>query len=77
MNDVNNLLQTAIAETKHLKEGETFLVRDLFKGYLWNRLPIGSRLLLGSMFLSYIESHDCNISAADKGVSGQQRYLKR
>ncbi len=74
MADVNILLKTAISETKNLKEGEIFLVRDLFKGYLWNRIPRGDRLLLGSMFLSYVGSHDCHISVAEKGVSGQQRY---
>ena len=74
MNDVNSLLKTAVNETKKLKEGEIFLVKDLFKGYLWNRIPRGDRLLLGSMFLSYVVSHDCHITVAEKGVSGQQRY---
>ena len=54
MYDVDTLLKTAISETKNLKEGEIFLVKDLFKGYLWNRIPRGDRLLLGSMFLSHI-----------------------
>jgi hypothetical protein len=76
MYDVDTLLKTAISETKNLKEGEIFLVKDLFKGYLWNRIPRGDRLLLGSMFLSYIGMHDCQITVIDKGASGQQRYKK-
>jgi hypothetical protein len=28
------------------------------------------------MFLSYIGTHNCKISVADKGSSGQQRYQK-
>jgi hypothetical protein len=76
MGDVDTLLRTAIGETKQLMEGETFLVRDMFKGYLWNRIPRGDRLLLGSLFLSYVGSHDCRIALLDKGVSGQQRYKK-
>jgi len=76
MYDVDTLLKTAINETKNLKEGEIFLVKDLFKGYLWNRIPRGDRLLLGSMFLSYIGMHDCQIAVIDKGASGQQRYKK-
>jgi hypothetical protein len=75
MDDVNALLKTAVSETKNLKEGESFLIKDLLKGYLWNRIPRGDRLLFGSMFLSYIISHDCNISVLDKGASGQQRYI--
>ncbi len=71
MDDVNTLLKTAVNETKNLKEGESFFVKDLFKGYLWNRIPRGDRLLLGSMFLSSIGSHDRNISVLDKGASGR------
>lgn len=76
MGDVNTLLQAAIKETGSLEVGETFLVRDLFKGYLWNRISRGDRLLLGSLFLSYVGSHDCNIGVEKKGVSGQQIYRK-
>ena len=75
MNDVNTLLKTALSETKNLKEGESFLVKDLFKGYLWNRIPRGDRLLLGSLFLSYVGSHDSHVTVLNKGASGQQRYL--
>jgi len=76
MDDLNSLLKTAIDETSHVREGETFLVKDLFKGYEWNRIPKGDRLMLGSMFLSYIGTHDCKVTVSDKGASGQQRYLK-
>jgi len=76
MGDMNSLLQTAIDETKHVREGEIFLVKDLFKGYEWNRIAKRDRLMLGSLFLSYIGTHDCKVTVADKGASGQQRYLK-
>ena len=39
MNDVNELLNEAIKETANLKEEEIFLVKELFKGYEWNRIP--------------------------------------
>ena len=76
MNDLNTLLKSAVSETKNLKEGESFLVKDLFKGYLWNRIPRGDRLLLGSMFLSYVGSQACHIAVINKGASGQQMYKK-
>ena len=76
MGDMNSLLQTAIDETKHVREGEIFLVKDLFKGYEWNRIAKWDRLMLGSLFLSYIGTHDCKVTVADKGASGQQKYLK-
>nr|WP_321295692.1 DUF1413 domain-containing protein [uncultured Sphaerochaeta sp.] len=34
------------------------LVKDLFKGYEWNRIPKRDRTMLGSLFLSYIAAHD-------------------
>lgn len=77
MNDINALLKTALTEAKHLQPGETFLVKDLFKGYLWNRIPRGERLLLGSLFLSYVSMHDCQIKVTYKGASGQQLYEKK
>lgn len=46
MIDVNDFLNQTISETKNLAVGETFLVKDLFKGYMWNRIPRNSRLLL-------------------------------
>jgi hypothetical protein len=76
MGDVDTLLKSAIAESGKLEVGESFLVRDLFKGYEWNRIPRGDRLLLGSLFLSYVGSRDCHIAVIEKGVSGQQRYQK-
>lgn len=42
MIDVNELLEEAIRETENLNDGEVFLVKDLFKGYVWNRIPKGS-----------------------------------
>lgn len=47
MYDVDTLLKTAVDETSHVWEVEIFPVKDLFKGYLWNRIP--SRLLLCSI----------------------------
>jgi len=73
---MNTLLETALNETKNLKEGESFLVRDLFKGYLWNRIPKGDRLLLGSLFLSYVVNQDSDLTVIKKGASGQQLYQK-
>jgi len=53
MIDVNELLEEAIRETENLNDGEVFLVKDLFKGYVWNRIPRKDRLLLGTLFLKF------------------------
>lgn len=74
MLDVNELLNIAIKEAENLNRGEVFLVRDLFKGYEWNRISRSERLLLGTLFLNYINSSKGSIQAIEKTSSGQQRY---
>jgi hypothetical protein len=72
---VNDLLSIAIEETKHLKPGEVFLLRDLFKGYEWNRISRRNRLLLGTLFLNYIHTTSERIVPIEKTSSGQQKYI--
>lgn len=74
MPDVNELLNHAIKETENLKQGEVFLVRDLFKGYEWNRISRSERLLLGTLFLNYVNTSKASIQAIEKTSSGQQKY---
>ena len=74
MPDVNELLNNAIKETENLNQGEVFLVRDLFKGYKWNRISRSERLLLGTLFLNYVNTSKASIQAIEKTSSGQQQY---
>jgi hypothetical protein len=69
-------LEKAIIETENLNEGEVFLVKDLFKGYVWNRIPRKDRLLLGTLFLNRVNKMDGSLKAIDKTSSNQQRYEK-
>ena len=73
----NILLTEALTEIQNLNAGENFLVKDLFKGYLWNRIPINERLRLGMLFLNEIEK-DASIGVVkvSKTGSGQQKYTK-
>ena len=75
MLDVNELLEIAVRETQNLSIGEVFLVKDLFKGYEWNRIPRNERLLLGTLFLNHINKIGNNIRAVEKTSSGQQKYI--
>ncbi|TWH59393.1 uncharacterized protein DUF1413 [Desulfitobacterium sp. LBE] len=76
MSNVNELLESAIAEIEQLNTEEIFLVRDLFKGYEWNRVSRSNRLLLGTLFLNYIKTTDSGIVPIEKTSSGQQKYKK-
>lgn len=75
--DVNELLDEAIKETEKFNEGEVFLVKELFKGYIWNRILRRDRLLLGTLFLNQVNKMDGKgIKAIEKTSSNQQRYMK-
>jgi len=76
MPDVNTLLDMAIKEADNLFDGEEFLVKDLFKGYEWNRIPRKDRLLLGALFLNYVNKTNNKIIAVEKTSSNQQKYKR-
>lgn len=74
---MNPLLQQALSELLNLHSGETFLVKELFKGYEWNRISRSDRLNLGILFLNHIKNNpSLNISILDKTSSNQQQYKK-
>lgn len=74
---VKELLEQAIIEVRKLKNNEVFMVKDLFKGYEWNRIELNKRLRLGSLFLNEIESDpQLNVECFDKSSAKQQRYIK-
>ncbi len=74
MTNANYLLAKAIEETKYLNANEVFLVRDLFKGYEWNRISRSDRLLLGTLFLNYVHMSEADLEPIEKTSSGQQKY---
>lgn len=69
-----DLLVHAIEETKYLHTNEIFLVRDLFKGYEWNRISRSDRLLLGTLFLNYVHASRTHLKPIEKTSFGQQKY---
>lgn len=76
MYEMRNLLDSAIDETRKVNSGEKFLLKDLFKGYEWNRISRSDRLLLGTLFLNHVNTSEIDIQAVEKTTSGQQQYVK-
>lgn len=76
MPDANKLLEMAMKEVDLNKSGETFLVKDLFKGYEWKRISRSDRLLLGTLFVNYVNISKCGLKAIEKTSSNQQLYKK-
>lgn len=51
------LFEQAKLELCNLNVGESFALRDLFKGYEWNRLKQGEKSTLGTLFLNYVQAN--------------------
>lgn len=74
---LNNLFDIAVKATEDLTPNEEFIVKDLFRGFEWNRIPKGNRTKLGSQFFSYVNSDKCeNVIPLDKTAQNQQRYKR-
>ena len=72
---LNDLFEIAVKTINSLSPNEEFIVKDLFRGFEWNRIPKGNRTKLGSLFFSYVNSDKCeNVIALDKTAQNQQRY---
>ena len=52
------------------------MVKDLFKGYEWKRILRSDRLLLGTLFLNYVNTVSGVIKTIEKTSSNQQQYKK-
>lgn len=76
MANVNALLEIALSEIPNVKPNEIFLLRDLFKGYEWNRISRSDRLLLGTLYLNYVNTSNDEVTPIEMTFSGQQRYKK-
>lgn len=71
MPNVNELLDIAKVEISKLAPTQIFLLRDLYKGYEWNRISRSDRWLLGTLFLNYVKSMDIGVVSIEKTTSSQ------
>ena len=61
-----------------VQSGESFRVKDLFRGVEWSRIPKGFRTKLGSMFFAYVNGEaKNNFFPVGKTPQNQQIYSKR
>lgn len=73
----SELLQVAIKELAYIKPNETFVLKDLFKGYEWNRIEQGMRSKLGTLFYVHVNSPLQNEIEVVSTGSGQRKYRKK
>ena len=71
------LYDHALISARDLCSGEVFIVRDLFRGFEWNRIPKGLRIKLGSMFYAYAQGvASGEFAILDKTPQNQQKYRR-
>jgi len=64
-------------ELSSLQPGDTFVVRDLFKGYIWNNIDRSIRLKIGILFFEEAKKMDKIIEIRKKNSSNQKVYKKK
>ena len=71
------LFELAKKATNDVASGEIYIVKDLFRGFEWNRIFKGDRTKLGSMYFSYAQNEgSTDIVPLGKTPQNQQQYRK-
>ena len=58
---LNELFLIVKLTLNELNPGEEFIVKDLFKGFQWNRISKGNRTRLGSMVFNFANNEGSDI----------------
>ena len=75
---LQELFDYAVSSVVDVESGEKFIVKELFRGFEWSRIPIGNRTKLGSMFFAYAQSTGINdMDPIGKTPQNQQIYRKK
>lgn len=75
---LEDLLSIVIDTLDEVNTGEIFIVKELFRGFEWNRIGKGNRTKLGSMVFAYANGDEGStvIQSLDKTPQNQQKYKK-
>lgn len=76
--EIQEHIDHAIGEVAQLTSGETFMVRDLFLGYCWNRLSNYKRAQIGYGFYHQYAKVEgiSEVEILEKSIRNQQMYRK-
>ena len=75
---LEELFDIVVSTLNDVEEGEIFIVKELFRGFEWNRIPKSFRTKLGAMVLVFANSDEGSflIEPLGKTPQNQQIYKK-
>ncbi|MEY8254295.1 DUF1413 domain-containing protein [Clostridium perfringens] len=74
---LQDLFNQAVDTLSDVNSDEKFIVKELFRGFEWNRISKGNRTKLGSIFFNYAKTKGSNmIRPLGKTPQNQQIYVK-
>ncbi|MGL4912153.1 MAG: DUF1413 domain-containing protein [Romboutsia sp.] len=74
---LQDLFNESVNTLSDLQSGEIFIVKQLFRGFEWERIQKGNRTKLGSMFFNYANNNGSSIIVPlGKTAQNQQQYRK-
>lgn len=78
LTSLQDLFNEAVNTLSDLQSGEEFIVKQLFRGFEWERIDKGNRTRLGSMFFDYAKKNGSSlIIPLGKTPQNQQKYMKK
>lgn len=78
LTSLQDLFNVSVDTLSDLQSGEEFIVKQLFRGFEWERIDKGNRTKLGSMFFNYSNNNGSNIiEPLGKTPQNQQKYMKK
>lgn len=72
--NLENLLKEAIQQLHYMDVGDEFLIKDLYTGIKWKRLPRDTRIQIGKLFFNYAETSQGKIEIMAKTTANHQLY---
>ena len=75
---LQELFDTAVSTLRDVESGEVFIVKELFRGFEWNRISKANRTKLGAMVFAYAKGDigSLDFIPLDKTPQNQQKYRK-
>lgn len=74
--NIGQLLEQAEQEITSLNKEDKFVVKDLFIGHYWKKIPIMKRIQLGMRFFEFAKGCQ-ELEVINKTTSNQQQYKKK